>query len=615
MKYFGKLIVTSVFCLFMAILVVETNGTRQVSLGMERSAVIRTEIESHAIPPKGYQEEKPVLIIYSPGDAYSVKYRNNLEDMLRYLKWDSESVELERTASVSYYNYRMVILASQSVEQEMKDIKRLFRYVEDGGRLFWGILQNETESEFQKIYKKMGIMDYGDYVTYQKYIFEKEILPGMQGEEFDSEEFTDVSLFVRLEDDVDVYAVSEVNGQKIPLIWSCDYGKGRVVCYNSTSIAGDFYKGLAAGCLLALEDTVMYPIINAKCVFVDDFPSPQYESDSDVVRKDYNRSVKEFYRDIWWPDMQKVANKLDYVYTGLFVATYNDIVEPEDFAFEAPSMEQYYGNSLLRAGHEMGAHGYNHQSLAGDGQVPEEMGYNAWASETDMEAALQEFLDITGKMFPGVRMQTYVPPSNYLDSDGRQAVAAALPDLKAISGVYTNEGEEGAVYQQRFEIAEDGVAEFPRITSGMLPSQYERFEWLAALGLHGVFSHFVHPDDIFDEERGKGENWETLRNSYEQLLKDVNAAAPGLRSLKASEAADALKTYVEIEPFLVYEDTQIRGSVDHFPGEAWFFLKTDRKPIAANDACRIMPMDEKEGRGFYLVQVKQAEFSILLEEK
>ena len=60
----------------------------------------------------------------------------------------------------------------------------------------------------------------------------------------------------------------------------------------------------------------MYPVINASCIFIDDFPSPQYENTSDVTKKEYNRTVKEFYRDIWWPDMQKVANR----YGGYFGA-------------------------------------------------------------------------------------------------------------------------------------------------------------------------------------------------------------------------------------------------------------------------------------------------------
>lgn len=612
MKYFGKLIMMSGLCLLVAGLVVLTNGNMKLNFGKNRQSDVAIETESRNVqPPGGYEEEKPVLILYSPGNEYSVKYAENLADTLTYLKRTYELLDIGRTDSVSYHSYSMVILASQNLETELKDgAKRLFTYVEEGGGLFWGILQDEVGSEFQSIYKRLGVMDYEDYVEYKGVSYEKDLIPGMAGQSFEADDMEDVSLWVRLVEEAEVYANAQVNGHQVPLIWSYSHGQGKISCYNGTAIAGDFYRGIAAGCINLLYEDVMYPIINAKCIFIDDFPSPQYESTSDVVRREYNKSVKEFYRDIWWPDMQKAANKYGYKYTGLFVATYNDIVNPENFEFSETSMEQYYGNSLLRAGHEMGAHGYNHQSLAEENQVPEDMGYNAWADVQDMEASLTELVDITAKLFPGTLLKTYVPPSNYLSALGREAVKNALPDVAIISGVYTKEGEEGAVYCQRFETAPDGIAEFPRVTSGMMPEDFDRMEWLSGLGLHGVFSHFIHPDDIFDEERGKGQNWETLIESYEGLLAGVKEAASSLRSLTASDAADALRVYESAAPRLVYGEKQIQGSVDGFLGDTFFFLRTEKKPEAADDACLLSPVG-KDGT-YYLVTVRRPEFTILL---
>lgn len=92
--------------------------------------------------------------------------------------------------------------------------------------------------------------------------------------------------------------------------------------------------------------------------------------------------------------MQSAAVQYGVGYVGLFIATYDDIVIPEDFLYQEDSTEQYFGNSLLQNGYEMGAHGYNHQSLARAGEVPEDLGYNAWASEEDMAASLTELRDI-----------------------------------------------------------------------------------------------------------------------------------------------------------------------------------------------------------------------------
>lgn len=617
MKYFSKLLTTCAACMLVATLIVLAGGNMRLRIGgRTMSRVVYEKGAGSAEPPAGYEEELPALILYSPEDKISEKYRANLEDVFYYLKRECESLPLENSDSISYKNYSCVVLASNHIETELADgADRLFSYVKEGGRLFWGMVQNETGFQFQSVYKKMGIIDYNDYVDYKSLTFNEDLLPGLKGERFGGEGFGDVGLHIILTDSARVWAETRVNRQQIPVIWSVDHGKGRVVCYNGTSLTGDYYRGIAAGCIHALSDDVMYPIINAKIIFIDDFPSPQYESESDIVRKTYNRSVKEFYRDIWWPDMQKAANKAGFLYTGVFITTYNNIVDPEDFEFTESSMMRYYGNSLLRAGHEMGAHGYNHQSLAGKGEVPEDMDYEPWACEADMEASIVRLREIEERLFPKTPMKTYVPPSNYLSKEGRVAVEKALPELKIVSGVYTMEGESGSVYVQRFHMAEDGIAEFPRISAGMQATDFDRIAYISALGLHGVFSHFIHPDDIFDAERGGGRSWEELLEGYEAILKDVNRVAGNLRSLTASEAADALKVWQEMKPRLVYETDCVKGSIENFRGEAYFYLCTDKQPISQDDACTITGEGKNEGRTYYLVTAHKPEFTIKLEEK
>lgn len=615
MKYYGRLLLVIMACMGMSLVVAYIGVSKDFVQASSVSTVVYRPKAQSAPLPKGYRAPKPVLILYSPQDEQNAAYAAKLRETLSYRKQEGVLMDIRRTESVHYGDYSMVILASPYIETELKDsARRLTSYVEQGGKLFWAMLQNETGRQIQSVYRQLGIQEYGDYVEYNSLCFDEELMPGMTGIKLEDESLTDVMLFVRLQDKARVYVSSNINGRQAPVFWTFPYGEGTVGVWNGTMLSGDFFRGLTAACMNAIEGTVLYPVMNAKCIFIDDFPSPQYESDSDVVRKEYNRSAKEFYRDIWWPDMQMAADRYHYIYTGLFISTYNDVVNPDSFTFDAPSMMQYYGNSLLRSGHEMGAHGYNHQSLAEEGLVPEDMHYKAWNSEADMVAAIRKLSEIAREMFPGVRLQVYVPPSNYLSQMGRRAVKEALPSLKIVSGVYTSEGEIGAVYVQRFEMAEDGIAEFPRVTAGMLPTPYETLAWRSALTLHGVFSHFIHPDDIFDEERGKGQNWETLFAGYTQLLSDVNNCTQGMRSLSATSAADALRVYAELIPHLDYGDGRIAGSLEGFHGEAYFFLFTDKRPVSADDHCRITCLDASGQGSYYLVKVVSPSFTILLEE-
>ena len=188
----------------------------------------------------------------------------------------------------------------------------------------------------------------------------------------------------------------------------------------------------------------------------------------------------------------------------------------------------------------------------------------------------------------------------------------ALPDLEVISGIYTDEEEEGEVCVQDFTVAEDGIAEFPRVTAGMAPDDYEQLSALSALGLYGVFSHFIHPDDVFDPDRSGGKSWEELYRSYCTWMDDIHKTYPWLRSLSATEAGDALRICEGADPHLVFGQEEVRGSVENFLGPVSFYLKTDRTPKAADDACTIRRISPGQGMGYYLVTVQRPNFTIRL---
>lgn len=553
---------------------------------------------------------KKVLILRTE-DEISEKLSGNLQKVCDWMNLDHETIDVSRKDSVSYKGYDILVIATMDVENGLgTDLERVMDYVEDGGRLFWAIMPEEIGSSFLSVYRQLGITDVGNFTTINGISFRGELLPGSRNLSFAGEEFSDSAIALRLDESCRLYVEAEETG--LPVVWSRDYGEGRLIFYNATASRGDYLTGMLGGCIAALYDEFMYPVINAKVIFIDDFPSPQYNSDSDVIKREYNRTVKEFYRDIWWPDMQSAAKRYDLSYTGLFMATYNDIVDPENFVYTKDSMEQYFGDSLVKNGYEMGAHGYNHQSLTLAGGTPKELNYVPWDSKEDMAASIRRLAEITKEMFPGVSLTSYVPPSNYLSAEGRAAVAEALPDLKVISGVYTSEGSEGDVYVQSFGIAEDGIAEFPRFTSGMLKSDYEDFITVNGCGLYGVYSHFIHPDDILDPERSLGQTWQQMLDIFCERVNMVNQRYEGLKALTASDASDALKIAEAVEVALTVSEDRIEGICYNYYGETTFFLKSEKRPMAASDGCKIAPVTNLYDTDYYSVTVSEPVFTITL---
>ena len=70
-----------------------------------------------------------------------------------------------------------------------------------------------------------------------------------------------------------------------PLLWTRDLGKGRVAVCNHSLISGKDARGYVTMTLAALEDVLVYPIINAGMVYIDDFPAPQPEGYDDLIQE------------------------------------------------------------------------------------------------------------------------------------------------------------------------------------------------------------------------------------------------------------------------------------------------------------------------------------------
>lgn len=612
--YYRKIYLYIAGAIALAVLLVAINGGLFIRGGGQEVAVDSAEPVDTVSAEEMERSRTTALVLCDPASEESVKLQGNLERVLDWLGIDARFLDAGRKETVSYTDYDLVMVAFSDWEGLIgEDAPRLLRYATDGGRLLLGMLPDDSGGVYQTLSRSMGVTEQGGYLNSEGLRFTGELTPGATSQEFRGEEFSDAVLGVQVDDGCVVYAVALTGEREVPLVWRSDAGEGTVLTFNGTALAGDGWTGVAAGCVTALLGEHLYPVINTKTVFIDDFPSPSYKAQSDMIEEEYHRTVLEFYRDIWWPDMQSAARRYGYGYVGLFMATYDDVVDPEEFSYSPDPAEQYFGNSLLANGFEIGAHGYNHQPLVLAGETPDYLDYNAWSGETSMEASVAELREISAELFPDVRLYTYVPPSNYMDDEGRAAVKEALPDLQVLSGVYTDQGVEGSVYVQDFEVADDGIVEFPRITSGTTDDAYDRFVGLNVGGLYGVYSHFIHPDDILDPERGAGLSWEELYRQYCERLQFMNDCLSSLQPATAVQAAEALRVAVGLDVAYTVENGRVEGSCNGFTGQAWCYFRSDSRPVADNDTCRVEPVSDVAGENWYVVEILEPTFSFALE--
>jgi hypothetical protein len=549
---------------------------------------------------KGVPEGAPYCLGYLSGDEGSVSLKNNAARALQYMQKPIAEKDLSKDP-INPEGCASVLIATEKLDR-LGDIRVVSDYVSGGGHVFF-MITPEIDDNFLLLYRKLGILSFSDQYVSMGIKMTSNVLIGEKGLQVDEGIVANSSIILDLDDESELLAES---GDGMPLLWKRDYGKGAFIVFNGTMMEEKVNRGLIAGSVSLLEPDFIYPIFNSKIFFIDDFPAPVPKGINAQIYRAYNRDIPSFFRDIWWPDMLKAAKQFDVKYTAVLIQSYNNRVEPP---FHAPVDEDHYeliayGREVIKSGGEIGVHGYNHQSLQMSKRTADNFGYIAWNSPIKMQQSIEEVLSYSEKAFPNYKVLSYVPPSNVLSSEGRDALKKAWPNLTVISSLY-NTDEDGFAYVQEFEIAPDGIIEMPRVTSNYTELPYDRWVEANTMTSLGVFSHFIHPDDLLDSERSYNKDWEGLYEGFTSNLKRISKTYPWLRPMTSAEGALDMAAALQSSVTWTHSDNRITGQVNNFQRNLYYVLRTERK-IAKLENCSVRKIDDNT----YLVEAQEASFSI-----
>ncbi|ATP40266.1 hypothetical protein CSE16_09535 [Solibacillus sp. R5-41] len=536
-------------------------------------------------------------------DETSVAIKNNAEKALEYMQKSTRAYDVAK-GQVDYDRCPTILLSTPYLK-DLGTVEDIENYVSAGGQLF---LMNvlEMDAHFDILYRKLGILDFDDFVMTNGLHMVSNLLIGTTGETYLEESLNDVSLGVALTSEATIFMESTT---KNPLLWKAEYGEGTFMVFNGGLLSEKSSRGLITGAVSLMEPDYVYPIFNTKVFFIDDFPSPIAKERNDLIYKEYKKSLASFYQSVWWPNMLKSAANEDIRYTGAIIESYLDNVTPP---FDNVEDKEYvylisFGRVLIQSGGEIGFHGYNHQSLTMDQNIASSFGYNAWTSSEDMEKSIRELQSYTKQAFPSYKVTTYVPPSNVLSEVGRQALKNSWPELTTISSLYL-EDLTNRSYVQEFEVAEDGIIEMPRISSGYVRNDSDDWAIANTLTGIGVFSHFIHPDDIISTDRSGG-SWNEMYKEFDAFMKDVHETYPWLRAMKASEAAMGIASTLQTTSTIEKSNNVVKGNIENYLDEQHFILRTDKK-IGRLENCEVTKIDD----GTYLIKALAAQFEVTLKE-
>ncbi|GEM_PF-163234 len=538
--------------------------------------------EINNIKPEKY------LIIINEKEENSNKIAIQLEQTLNYLKKDYEVIDILSQASIDKLNdyqylnkFDSILIAFERLDN-VKNLNIFLDYVKSGKSLAF-IERPVVDKTFKESYTNFGIKQYKEKLSDSKRGIRvvSDILFGAKGFETDSNMIINSSIIVELKDNVKIHLTSYDNN---PLLWENDFGSGKFIFFNGTMLASKQNRGIIVAILSKCKPDFIYPIANIKMVHIDDFPAPIPQGINEAIYKEFSRDIPQFYSEIWWPEMLKLSKKYDIKYSTFIIETYNNKTKPPFDKGTSATMRNLmiYGREILANSGELGLHGYNHQSLAPKGFIKQNLGYNYWESIDDMKASIEELIRFVHAVFGHYKLQAYVPTSNILSPEGREAVKLANPDLKIIASVYLP-NKEGDVYVQEFNISEDNIIEFPRLSAGYEKSDSTMWSIYNGINAFGVFAHFVHPDDVLDPRRNNNKSWTELSKEFEQILSEVANKYGWLKSYTISLASVQLVKYLECKPYIDYkqEENVINIYIDNFRNDIYFILKTNKEIISS----------------------------------
>ncbi|MFQ8745846.1 MAG: DUF2194 domain-containing protein [Bifidobacterium longum] len=513
-----------------------------------------------------------LLVIDSSQEGVS-DAESMLDRVLLDMKVPTVTVDLAQGDEIpTLKQYQTMVIAMPNLDPLGEHVLQIMQWVKKGGGVMFAMTPERT-GYLDVIGPQIGIES-----SAYKYVVTEGITPSKDfmlggGQTYMFSDPFKSSLSVALNDRAQVEAVS--SDGRTPLVWRSSVESGTAVMCN-IGIYVKMVRGFYASAFSLLSSAMAYPVINSAAFYLDDFPSPVPSGNGKYIKRDYNMSISEFYSQVWWPDLVRLAERYGIRFTGVMIENYGDDTKNDPVRQTDNTQFEYYGGLLLRQNGEIGYHGYNHQPLVlPNTDYGNEYTYVQWPNRKAIVDSLNELIAFQKTVLPAATSSVYVPPSNILSSEGRQIIGEDVPQIRAIASM-AFPPDSSLEYVQEFGVAADGVVEAPRIVSGsMVNNSYMRLAAVSELNMHYVSTHFMHPDDLLDEDRGAKEGWETYRKGLEDYLDWLEQSAPSIRMQTGTECAAAVQRFSGLTVSMATSDDSWDLHLGNLIDQGWLMFRAN----------------------------------------
>lgn len=496
-----------------------------------------------------------VQFILDNNNIECAKSYNNIKKVCDYTKISLKSIPLKQwNLAPKIEESTRVLCLFDTKTISASTLETITKFVARGGTLFIPVNSEDKRFNFLIGIKPESFLDID--LTSAGYNFIVPILPNYANKKFIKDNIFYGYKRINFKENIKILSAA-ANNEAYPLITENQIGNGKVIFYNLTSSLEKMDRGLLFSGILKGLEGVPYPVANVSVIHLDDFPSPIYDIYEEPIKSEFNQNIAQYVQKTWWPDMLKLADEFDVKYTAQTAFDYNNNIQPP-FLFsqwdsykatinkKSEIVSDWLARDVLKTGHELAFHGYNHVSLL----------QHEWKNADFTRLALnsaEKKWKINGY---GNLPVIYVPPSNNIDKFGLIQLTKGMPSIKFMCSTYTGEFVEGGNREFDFDPLEPILFDFPRTSSGFYFTDKDDYSLNSTYLFTGIWTHFVHPDDIFQipNSNNKSQGNYSLRNTeslgwhntpgnkramyplFKELLTDMKKRYPQMRYLKGTDA-------------------------------------------------------------------------------
>lgn len=369
----------------------------------------------------------------------------------------------------------------------------------------------------------------------------------------------------------------EVENEDLPpIIWRMRQDKGYVFAINGNYMSDITGMGILSAIVTETNSYSLYPIVNAQCTTILDFPGFADEN-ADIMDAIYSRNQNTIGRDILLPSLIAFSRREKMKMTAFMMpqADYEDDIEPSGTLYNF-YLQQFYQNNVEAAA-----------SLAIRDNVNIETKVKKdWAFYTESNA-------------------DYRLAAAYITSDNGLKRALAMKELKDIHTLL-RAGEENIPLLSYFNGTTTQVCTVNDALNHTYAADLKMRSIQTALGYSNI-SLDLHK--VFWPEKAE-DRWELMVDRIFSNISTYWRPFRGFEQLTASECDVRVREFLNLRYAHFRAGDVVRMDVEGFQEEAWFLLRTHNQRIAKITGAEYTVFDSEN----YILRVTEPKVVILLEE-